>query len=95
MKADHLRNLNSFTLPKFGKYQLKTFLNHFPSELQMYHTPLTWYEQENLGHTAHIEALPPALWFLRLYYFKNGFQRQCASVPQDGARVHKPITQRF
>jgi hypothetical protein len=32
----------------------------------MYHTPLTWYEQENLGHKAHFEALPPALWFASL-----------------------------
>jgi len=33
----------------------------------MYHTTLSWYEQENLGHKAHIEALPRALWFLRLF----------------------------
>jgi hypothetical protein len=61
----------------------------------MCHTPLTWYEQENLGYKTHIEALPPVLWFLRLYSFKDGFQRQSASVLQDGTRVHKPIIQRF
>jgi hypothetical protein len=33
----------------------------------MYHTPLTWYEEENLGHKAHFEALSRALWFLRLF----------------------------
>jgi hypothetical protein len=26
----------------------------------MYHTPLTWYEQENLGYKAHTEALAPS-----------------------------------
>jgi hypothetical protein len=59
----------------------------------MYHTPLTWYEQENLGHKAHIEASPPALWFLRLYSFKNGSKSQCPSVLQDSTRVNKTITQ--
>jgi len=29
----------------------------------MYHTPLTWKEQENLGNKSHFEALPRALWF--------------------------------
>jgi len=29
----------------------------------MYYTPLTWYEQENLGFKAHFEALPRALVF--------------------------------
>jgi len=29
----------------------------------MYHTPLTWYEQENLGYKPHFESLPRALWF--------------------------------
>jgi len=24
----------------------------------MYHTPLTWYEQESLGYKAHFEAFP-------------------------------------
>jgi hypothetical protein len=61
----------------------------------MYHTPLTWYEQENLGHKAHIEALLPGLWFLHLYSFKDGFQKQRPSILQDGTRVHKPITQRY
>jgi hypothetical protein len=37
----------------------------------MYHTPLTWYEQEKLEHKAHIQAFPLALWFLRLYSFKD------------------------
>jgi len=30
------------------------------------HTPLTCYEQENPGHEAYFEAFPKALWFLRL-----------------------------
>jgi hypothetical protein len=25
----------------------------------MYHTPLTWYEQKNLGYRAHFEARTP------------------------------------
>jgi len=33
----------------------------------MYHTPLTWDEQESLGHKAHFEALFRALRFLRLF----------------------------
>jgi hypothetical protein len=56
MKADHLYKLNSFTLPKFGKYKKpnKTLRNHFPFTLKlwMYHTALIWYEQEILGHKA-------------------------------------------
>jgi hypothetical protein len=56
MKADHL----CFTLHKFGKYKTtnRSFRNHFPFclELWMYHTPLTWYEQENLGYKAHVEV---------------------------------------
>jgi hypothetical protein len=68
MKADHLRKFNPPALPKFGKYQKtnKTLLNLFPLELWMYHTPLTWYELENLGYKAHFEAFPRALWFLLL-----------------------------
>jgi len=34
----------------------KTLLNHFPLELWIYHTPLTWYEQENLRHKANFKA---------------------------------------
>jgi len=61
----------------------------------MYHTPLTWYEQENLGYKAYFEALPRALWFLRLQTLLVGSQRHCTSVLQAGTCVHKPITQRF
>jgi hypothetical protein len=52
-------------LHKFGKYKTtnKTIVNHVSLELWMYHTPLTWYEQESLGHKAHFEALPRALVF--------------------------------
>ena len=55
MKADHLCNFNSFALPKFRG---GTLPNHFSFNLVlwMYHTPLSWYEQENLGHKAHFEA---------------------------------------
>jgi hypothetical protein len=71
MKADHLRNFNSFTLPKFVKYKTtnRSFQNQFLFclELRMYHTPQTWYEQENLGCKAHVEALPRALVFASLH----------------------------
>jgi len=71
MKVDHLHNFNSFALHKFGKYNTtnRNFPNHFPFylELWMYHIPLTWCEQENLGYKAHVEALPRALWFLLLF----------------------------
>jgi hypothetical protein len=71
MKVDHLRNFNSFALRKFGKYKTtnKSFQNHFPFclDLWMYLIPLTWYEQENLGYKAHVEALPRALWILHLF----------------------------
>ena len=33
------------------------------SELRMCYTPLTWYEQEDLGHKAHLESFPRALCF--------------------------------
>jgi len=70
MKADHLRNFNFFVLYKFEKYKktIRTLLNYFlfSPELWMYHTPLTLYEQENLGYKVHFEALPRALWFLCL-----------------------------
>jgi hypothetical protein len=47
----------------------KILPNHFPCclELWMYHTPFTWYEQENVGCETHFEPLPGALWFLRLF----------------------------
>jgi len=32
-------------------------------ELWMRYTPLTWYEQEDLRHRAHIESLPRELYF--------------------------------
>ena len=40
-----------------------TLVYHFPFSLQlwMYHAPLTWYEQESLGHKANFEALLKAL----------------------------------
>ena len=51
------------------KHINKILPNPFPCCLQlwMYHTPLLWYEEENLGYKSHFEALPMALWFLRLY----------------------------
>ena len=73
MEEDHQRNFNSFASPKFGKYKKKLtklfyIIFLFSLELWMHHTPLTWYEQENLGHRkAHFEAFPSALWFLRLF----------------------------
>jgi len=69
MKSDHLRNFSSFALHKFGKYKTtnKTLQTHFPSELWMYHTQLTWYEQENLGYKVNFEAWPRTLWFLFLF----------------------------
>ena len=70
MKADRLREFSSLVLPKFGKIQTnKKLLSHFPFRLELWmcHAPLTWYEQESLGHKAHFEALPRALWFLHLF----------------------------
>jgi len=57
----------------------------------MYHTALIWYEQKNLGHKAHFEAFPRALWFLRLLFLWAGTKSHCASVLRAGTRVHKPI----
>jgi hypothetical protein len=60
MKADQLGNFGSLTLPKFGNYQKtnKTLLNNFSFSLKlwMYHTQLTWFEEENLGYKAHFET---------------------------------------
>jgi hypothetical protein len=42
----HLRKKNNFL---------------FILQLWMYHTPLTWHEQENLGQKAHFEAFPRIL----------------------------------
>jgi len=71
MKADHLCKFSSLVLHKFGKYKgtNRTFQNHFHFclELWMYHTPPTWYEQENLGYKAHFEALPRAVVFASLH----------------------------
>ena len=57
--ADRLRNYSFLALPKFGntKELKKSLLNNFPCslELRMYCAPLTWFEQENLGHKAHFE----------------------------------------
>jgi len=61
MNAVHLHNLNSFALPKFGKYKKLTKLFEVIFLLVRSYgciTPLTWYEQENLGHKAHFEAFP-------------------------------------
>jgi len=92
MKADHLCTLNSLALPKFEKHKTtnKTLLSHFPFslELWMYHAPLAWYKQESLGHKAHFEALPRALWFLCLFMY-IGSQRHCVLVLQAGSRIHK------
>jgi hypothetical protein len=38
----------------------------------MYHTPLTWYEQENQAYTEHFEAFPRKHWFLCLLSSKDG-----------------------
>jgi hypothetical protein len=55
----------------------------------MYHTPFTWYEQENLGYKAHFEAFPRALWSLRL--FTKAARRSYRPV----RAFTKPLTQRF
>jgi hypothetical protein len=98
MKVDHLRNINS-RASKFGKIRKKKkkkkmlsklFYWHFLIlELWMYHTSLAWYEQEKLGHKAHLDAFPRSLWFLRLLSSKGGSQRKCTSVLQVGTRLHK------
>jgi hypothetical protein len=69
MKADHLRNF-SFLATRIWKTRqtMKTPLNHFLFILDffMYHTAHIWYEQEIMGHRAHLEAYPRALRFLLL-----------------------------
>jgi len=37
----------------------------------MYHTPLTWYEKENMGYKADSETFPGTLWLLRLLSSKS------------------------
>jgi hypothetical protein len=75
MKADHLRSFNFLALPEFGKYKKKSklflILFFLILELWMYHTPLTWYEQENLGQKAHFEAFHRTLWFLASTVFER------------------------
>jgi hypothetical protein len=55
----------------------------------MYHTPFTWYEQENVGYKVNFDAFPGTLWLLRLLSSKGGSQRRCASVLQTGTRGRK------
>jgi len=70
MNVDHQGNFNFLALSKFRKHKktIKTLLNRFlfSLELRMYYTPLTCYEQENLGHKAHFEAFSRTLRLLRL-----------------------------
>jgi hypothetical protein len=53
--ADHLHNFNSFTLNTLGKYNEKKLTKLFwiiflcSLDLWKNHTPLTWYENKNLG----------------------------------------------
>jgi hypothetical protein len=61
----------------------------FGLELWLYLTPLTWYEQENLGLKAHFVAFPKTPWLLGLLSPKDGSQRRCASYQQTGTPVHK------
>jgi hypothetical protein len=64
----------------------------------MYHTPLTWYKQENLGNKAQYEALP-----LPPEHCGFCISSRCKADHKDSARrsykpVHpfaKPVTQRF
>jgi len=62
MKADHLRHFSSLCLPKSGKCKTtnKILLCYLPFslDLRIYHTTLTWYEQENQGNKVHFEAFP-------------------------------------
>jgi len=65
------------------------------SELWMRYTPLTWYEQEDLRHKAHLESLPRALFFYvsshRMLDHKDAACRSYMSVYQ----FIKFITQRY
>ena len=60
MKVEHLCKFNSLALHKFVKYKTtnKTFQSHFPLELWMYNTPLTWYKQENQGTRLILRPCP-------------------------------------
>ena len=92
MKVDRLPNFKSPAFPKIWKKKKSTTLPiQFPFSLQlgMYHTPLTWYEEENLEHMDRFEATPRTVWFLRQLLSKDGSQRHCASVVQAGTRVHR------
>jgi hypothetical protein len=80
-----------------AKQHNKIFVNHFPFSLQlwMYHAPLTWHEQQSLGHKARFEALLKALWVLRLFNLEVG-QKGTACLSYRQVHVFtNPITQRF
>ena len=74
LKADHFHNINFFALLKFGKHKQLTkhpSIIFLLSELWIYCVPLTWQEQESLGHEAHLAALPGALCFCVCPGFKS------------------------
>jgi len=58
------------------------------SELWMHYTPLTWYEQEDLRHRAHIESLPRELCFTSPCV-EGYFSNIVLSVLQVGIPIHK------
>jgi len=59
----------------------------------MYHTPLTWCEQENLGYKAHFETFPIVLCFFfpRTLNYKDTVRRSYR--PEHAFTI--PITERF
>ena len=59
------------------------------SELWMLYTPLTWYEQEDLRHKAHLESLPRALCFYVSSRRRLDHKDTCLSVLQVGRPVYK------
>ena len=54
----------------------------------MYHAPLTWYEQQSLGHSTLFCLADGTVGFASLHVV-SWSQRHCASVLQAGSRVHK------
>jgi hypothetical protein len=61
----------------------------------MYHTPLTWYEQESLGHKARFEACPEPSGFCVSSGCKLD-HKDTARRPYGPVRAFtKPVTRRF
>jgi len=61
----------------------------------MYHTPLTWYEQENLGHKAHLRSFPQHCGFCGSSRCKLHHKDTARLSPRMVHAFIKRVTQRF